>query len=932
MTDNAQLDAGTRELLQAVYALLKQRGDWPTFTAVDLWVDRHLGIEDAQAALLAVPDAYLFRPWQAHGFSSNDPVRLTLRGVTACDGGPEDLHLLERFVAWTVDLEIGDTSPAETPLTASSKAFADYEGLPIDNPDDIDESPATGTSTASAGAAVPASPASSDAGEKAIPAEVEAAQGQVARLRVLVDLLPGFWSSSGWASQNPWLWNLTLDRPRLRPYRHVHGVDGLLEYTEKFERERTATASARMHRLTDAPMPSAPDDVTAGLAEEQTAPVQDHSLDVLLSLLREEIVDSCQAPLRADLYDEAVFAAFRRLEDEIQQRSVNSAIGDTLIKAAFKDKQNPIRISDRDGDMDRMVQLFAGAIGLFKGDRSHKDRPSVPCVSRRECLRILAHASSLLDLLDRDLDRAPAVRGYQYDQGDLTLWVERAGSQVQVWLDETVPLTTRSFQPGTLVVDVSAVSPGEHRVHLVDGTRHGPAHPVWLVRDPRRSTWHRVTEVGVPLYADDLGQQLLDVSGVRVEVLEGGIASERVAATRENYQVGHYVEWRASHSRGPARAAWARDRDGGPLRPLLGSASQLLVGQPSAAVHEERLMRISIEPGVLRLRRDDAVPLRVLGHYTDGTATWTRTLNSPKVESTDEKTAFFKNNVVRAKHPGITTLRCQHDGCYAEALVNVGAHPRWTVTEMLTGLPPVSGIAWTPEGLVVSTRGRHIWRVDTSDGAYRMVTAVPPISAHDQGTDTIAARDDGELAVRLLGERRILVLHHSDDFQSSEIVDPEAEGTPMAFTWHSEALLIAMHDGALHRVDMDGTATELTRVQGTPVALTTGADSIHVLCAPSPGPATGEDYNRLWSVPLADTSATTDLLHDHKLAGINGITLTGSSILLSDFNGGRLFSLRNNRIREVAAGLTNPGQLATTATGETYVADFGAGAIHRLLP
>ncbi len=908
---------------------MKQRGDWPTFTAVDLWVDRHLGIEDAQAALLGVPDAYLLRPWQAYGFSSNDPVRLTLRGVGACDDGADDLHLLERFVAWTVDLELGDTSPAETPLIADSKAFAAHEGLHIGSSDDIDES-AAGTSRASDEAAISASRASPDADEKAIPAEVEATQGQVARLRVLVDLLPGFWSSSGWASQNPWLWNLTVDRPRLRPYRHVHGVDGLLEYAEKIERERTTAASSLLHRLNDA-QPPAHAEEPAEPADEQPTPIQDRGLDVLLSLLREEIVDSCQAPLRADLYDEAIFAAFRRLEDEVQQRSGNSAIGNPLINAAFKDKTNPIRISDRDGDMDRMVQLFAGAIGLFKGDRSHKDRPSVPCVSRRECLRILAHASSLLDLLDRDLDRAPAVRGYHYGQGDLTLWVERAGPRAQVWLDETVPLATRSFQPGTLVLDVSAVSPGEHRVHLVDGTRHGPAHPVWLLHDPRLSTWYRITEVGVPLFKDALGQQLLDVSGVRLEVLEGGVTGERVAATRETYQVGHYVEWRSSTSPGKAEPAWARDRDDGPLRPLLGSANQLLVGQPSAPAHEERLMRISIEPGTLRLRRGDAVPLRVLGHYTDGTATWTGPLDDPEVESTDKTIAFSKNNVVRAKHPGSTTLRCQHDGCYAEALVNVGAHPRWTVTEMLTGLPPVSGIACTPKGLVVSTRGRHIWRVD-ADGAYRMVTAVPPISAHDQGTDTIAARDDGELAVRLLGDRRILVLHHSNDYQSSEIVDPEAEGTPMAFAWRNEDLLIAMHDGALHRVDMDGTATEITRVQGTPIGITTSADSVHVLCAPSPGPAMGDDYNRVWRIPLTDTNGTTDLLHGHKLAGINGITLTGSSILLSGFNEGRLFSLRNNKLREVAAGLTNPGQLATTPTGETYLADFGAGAIYRLLP
>ncbi|MEU2619692.1 TIGR02391 family protein [Streptomyces sp. NPDC007157] len=930
MTQEAGLDAGTRELLQAVYALMKQRGDWPTFTAVDLWADRELGIEDAQAALLSVPEAYLFRPWQSHGFSSNDAVRLTLRGVAACDDGAEDLRLLARFAAWTVDLERNDTSPAETPVVAESQAFATDEGLHIDEPDGPNELSITGTPTASDSSVHAPSAASSDASDRDVPADVEVARGKVARIRVLADLLPGFWTSSGWVTEKPWLWRLTLDRPRLRPYRHVHGVDGLLRYAETVERERAAAASALIHGLTDTPSVTASAEAPRG-TEVRLAPSQDHSLDVLLTLLREEIVDSCQAPLRADLYDEAIFAAFRRLEDEVQQRSGSSAIGDVLIKAAFKEKTNPIRISDRDGDMDRMLQLFAGAIGLFKGDRSHKDRPSLPCVSRRECLRILVHASSLLDLLDRDIERAPTVRGYQYGQGDLTLWVDRAGSQVRAWLDETVPLTTRSFRPGTLVADVSAVSPGEHRVHLVDGTRHGPAHTVWLVRDPRRSTWRRIVDVDVPLYGDALGQQLLEVSGVRLEVLEAGVASQRVVPTRETYQVGHYVEWRSSRSREQVGPAWARNHVNGPLRPVW-DGSSVFDGQPSAPVHDERLMRISIEPGILRLRRGDTVPLRVLGHYTDGTATWTALINGPQVETADEKIAFFQNNVVRAKDPGVTVLRCQHNGCYAEARVDVAAHPRWTATELLTGLPPVSGIAWTPRGLVVSTRGRNIWRLDAKDGAFRMISAVPPVSPNDQGTDTVTARADGELAIRVVGDRRILVLRHADGYQSSEVVAPDAEGVPMAVAWNHDTLLTAMDDGAVYRVEMDGTAHEFTRVQGTPIAMASNADSLWILCAPSPGPATGQDYNKLWSIPLSDPNPASDLLHDHTLAGLNGITLAGSSILLGDFNGGRILSLHNNKIREVTAGLTNPGQLATSATNDIYIAEFGAGAIRRLLP
>jgi hypothetical protein len=111
----------------------------------------------------------------------------------------------------------------------------------------------------------------------------------------------------------------------------------------------------------------------------------------------------------------------------LQQRTGNPSIGNDLIKLAFLERKEPIRITEREKDKERLVELFGGAIGLFKGDRSHKDRPLLPCRSRHECLRLLAHASTLLDLLDRDIDRAPAVRGYEHRQGS-TLWVRSGQS------------------------------------------------------------------------------------------------------------------------------------------------------------------------------------------------------------------------------------------------------------------------------------------------------------------------------------------------------------------------------------------------------------------------------------------------------------------------------------------------------------------------
>lgn len=45
---------------------------------------------------------------------------------------------------------------------------------------------------------------------------------------------------------------------------------------------------------------------------------------------------------------------------------------------AIRQVSDDIRISDRDGDLKRMMEQCADVIGLF-GDGSHTDRPNLPC-------------------------------------------------------------------------------------------------------------------------------------------------------------------------------------------------------------------------------------------------------------------------------------------------------------------------------------------------------------------------------------------------------------------------------------------------------------------------------------------------------------------------------------------------------------------------
>jgi len=949
------LSVSDRALLQLVYELMGQKGSWPTFTAVDLQADRELGIEDAQTALATIPASHIFRPWHSHGFSDNDEVRLRLRGVAACEGGAEDLALLEKLVAWVVDLERRDTGGPDDNLLATSSAFAEHLGLPLDAPA---EANATAES-AIAGSEADADPASAGAlGNSAeeqptsnvpapVPLDVADARSMIVRLRVLADLLPTFWSGAGWQTDTPWLWQYHVDRQRLRPYRRVKSLDDLFAYVDSIERDRVAAAAA-VTRSASLGVGTAFEGVPDGGAEGTdgplviAAPTDGAELDVLLTVLREEIADAAADLVRANQFDESIFAAMRRVEHELQQRATSALIGDALVKYAFQESSSPIRISERSHDNARMVQLFAGAIGLLKGDRSHKDRPALPCRSRRECLRVLAHASSLLDLLDRDIDTAPGVRGYEHHQGDsLTLWVERAGAQVDVWLDDATLLDKISFRVGTLVVDLAGVPAGEHRIHLVDGTRQGAAHTVWITREPGRSSWYRVVEVNVPLYADSAGQRQLDVAGLRLSVLEAGVASERIVPTRSSYQVGHYVDLHWSSASGTAGAAWARDRIAGPLRQVWDS-SALFDGQPVAPAHDERLMKISFEPGHLRLRSGGKAPLRVLGHFTDGTATWTRPLDDPKVTTADEKVAFFKGGAVMANGPGSTSLRFEHEHCYAEAGVEVAAHARGTMTEFITGLSPVSGVAWTQKGLMVSARGRELWRVGT-DGVYRLVASIPQSAAGSQGTDIIAAREDGELSVRVSGTRSVLVLHAADDYRSSHWVEPDVDGTPMALVWCGNDLVVAMDSGGVFRLGPDGTAELITTVAANPVDMASTSDALLVLCGAGSRPIqTLAQFTQLrpsgqidlsaslWRVPSDDPAGACDLLAGQGLISLSGVLWTGSEVLLSEFHSGRVLILRNEKVSVVGSGLENPCQLAVSGSGEIFVAEFGAGAVRRI--
>ena len=100
-------------------------------------------------------------------------------------------------------------------------------------------------------------------------------------------------------------------------------------------------------------------------------------------------------------YEEAVFASFRVVEEEVRARAAMTAgdLGVKLMRQAFKTEVGPLTDSGAEtGEQEAVSNLFAGAIGTFKNPSSHRtvdyDDPT-----------LAAEAVLLADLLLRLLRR-----------------------------------------------------------------------------------------------------------------------------------------------------------------------------------------------------------------------------------------------------------------------------------------------------------------------------------------------------------------------------------------------------------------------------------------------------------------------------------------------------------------------------------------------
>lgn len=116
------------------------------------------------------------------------------------------------------------------------------------------------------------------------------------------------------------------------------------------------------------------------------------------------IADKVYAPFLRGEYDTAVFQAFREVEIAVRAGGAyaQEMVGVKLMREAFRPTQGSIAgpLTDKSlpiAEQEGMMNLFAGAIALYKNPQSHRNVPTEPV----DAAEVIMFASHLLRIIDR---------------------------------------------------------------------------------------------------------------------------------------------------------------------------------------------------------------------------------------------------------------------------------------------------------------------------------------------------------------------------------------------------------------------------------------------------------------------------------------------------------------------------------------------------
>lgn len=641
--------------------------------------------------------------------------------------------------------------------------------------------------------------------------------------------------------------------------------------------------------------------------------------------LRPEIEVVVREALRDRRWDDAIFDALRTVEAKLQLQCASALIGSGLVSLAFDPPNARVRISPNPADAQRLSELFRGALGFLKGDRSHKDAPAVPCPDEETCLRALSLASYLLDLLDLDENAAPFIQAV-HGEGTEALELEtlRTSPSTVVLVDGAeAPIVSRDGDVLRVRLP-SALKPLS--IRLRDGHRSSPPMQFAPQAPAQDDNFHLVERVDLTVYDAPAGGGRRAHAAVRLRSYEGGRSYLRVFPAARQFQVGEYVTWDWEMTE-VSPESWVEGLSGG--REYAWTTSAFFAGRHLAKRSAPSLVEIQLRPREIRLRPGERAPVRVIAFYRDGPACWREDVTGrAELESLNPDVLLVTREPgLHAKNGGTTQLRARFEKHFSSAPATVAALPQGTVAEWLGGYRRMVGLLAHPDGMLVAHQSDHLLAVRPSMKVDRLAQMEVPSTA-PSAIDVFAASPIGDLYIRSTWSRDLFEVPRDGGFsRSARIATAEDRTAFMSLTWSPplDGLLIGDSAGRIWLWRKGGRAEVWATLPLSPIGLVSTDDAL--LLVPGGGRVSG--YGRL------DWSARTLLVVDPPTRIFGSALLPRTDdVLLASFNEGRVYSIRKTDATTelFAEGFTNPSALAQGEDGSVFVANFGGDSISRVLP
>lgn len=645
-----------------------------------------------------------------------------------------------------------------------------------------------------------------------------------------------------------------------------------------------------------------------------------------------DIVAASKPVAEAGKFDDAIFAAFRLVEGEIQQRIGSGSIGQALIGEAFDGATPRIDISPNARDRDGIRAIFSGALSHIRNDRGHKKAPFLPCVTMEACLLYLHVASFLLYLLGKDRNSFPRIETLRlfgtYDQPRLELrgsnfapdpTVLAGGEAVRVVY--VAPKVIEALLPAGFSGTVRVVRDGN-----ASEERDCEAQ---MLRGQPENTYDVVT-TELPLYSDEKCTQLRqEAVGLLVRATEGGKSFLRIMPARPGlYQSRAYVThgpfvgssvgetWYRDPQTRQVRYAWTSSMLAEP-RVLGPSGSFLLAG-------------LSILPEDVRTEPDERRTLRVFGWGKDGPVHKEVELSREKLawQSDDESVAAVDGCLLYPKKFGATSVHCEYQGFRASASVSICFRAKGARVTYFQGLRNPTGICFDrDDNLYVCNQSASVYQI-ARKGGFREVARIAAPEDFPSGVDCIAT--DQHRNLYLNDNCRRVCLRLAWDGQKYGAPTEFAKSVPgpkkgMAVDSQGHVFVAVMglaNNGLVIHVEPDGTETAFS-LGG--MGLSLALDPEGNLCVPISHSREIHVYSR-----TGEFLRTASFQRDDSVSDI--AVHPDGTLYLSLFHSGEVIRIPHNAAladpNPVAIGLGTAGGISVDSKGRVYVSDFGGNSIH----